>query len=129
MSSDKPLKIFIVEDNPIYQELVTQVLGSVSQDIHLFTSGEGCLKEIHNEPSVIIMDYLLEGKMNGLAAIRRIRKTNKSVYVILFSTEPELGTEENVLRYGAFDYLQKNVYAFPLLKQMICCSVSLVACE
>ena len=66
MSSDKPLKIFIVEDNPIYQELVTQVLGSVSQDIHLFTSGEGCLKEIHNEPSVIIMDYLLEGKMNGL---------------------------------------------------------------
>ncbi|HXB43967.1 MAG TPA: response regulator [Puia sp.] len=126
MTGDKPLKIFIVEDNPIYQELVMQALGSVSQDIHLFTSGESCLKEMHNEPSVIIMDYLLEGKMNGLTAIRKIRKTNKSAYVILFSTEPGLDIKENVLRYGPFEYLQKNVYAFPLLKQMIFSSLSLV---
>lgn len=124
MSSNKPLKIFIVEDSPIYQELVVNTIRLVSNDIHLFTSGESCLKEMDKEPSVIIMDYMLEGEMNGLTAIRKIRRTNKSVYVILFSTDPALDTQENLLQYGPFDYLKKSTYAFPLLKQMICSSVS-----
>jgi CheY-like chemotaxis protein len=128
MLSTKPLKIFIVEDNPIYQQLVIKALEPVSDDIHLFTSAEKCLTEMHQDPAVVIMDYMLEGKMNGLAAIRKIRRTNASVYVILFSTDPELDTAENLQLYGAFDYIKKSVYAFPLLKQMIDSSFSQAAC-
>ena len=119
MPSAKPLKIFVVEDNPIYHQLIIKALESVSDDIHSYTSGEKCLEELHKGPSVIIMDYVLEGKMNGLSAIRKMRRTNPSVYVILFSTEVGLDTAENQSQYGSFDYLKKTVYAFPLLKQMI----------
>jgi CheY-like chemotaxis protein len=127
MLSNKSPKIFIVEDNPMYQQLVIKALEPVSDDIHLFTSAEECLTEMHQDPAVVIMDYMLEGKMNGLAAIRKIRRTNASVYVILFSTDPELDTAENLQLYGAFDYLKKSVYAFPLLKQMIGSSFSQAA--
>jgi CheY-like chemotaxis protein len=119
MALSKSPKIFVVEDNPIYHQLILKALESVSDDIHSYTTGEKCLEELHKGPSVIIMDYMLEGKINGLSAIRKMRRTNPSVYVILFSTEAGLDTEENLLQYGAFDYLKKSVYAFPLLKQMI----------
>jgi CheY-like chemotaxis protein len=119
MASNKQPKIFVVEDNPIYHELIIKALESVTNDIHSYTSGEKCLEELHKGPTVIIMDYMLEGKMNGLSAIRKMRRTNPSVYVILFSTEAGLDTEENLSQYGAFQYLKKSVYAFPLLKQMI----------
>jgi len=128
MASNNPLKIFIVEDNPIYQQLIIKSLKSVSDDIHLFASGEKCLQELHIGPSVIIMDYRLEGKINGLTTIRKIRRAKPSVYVILFSTDTGLDTEENLMQYGAFDYLKKSVYAFPLLKQMIGSSLSRMAC-
>jgi len=127
MSSNKPLKIFVVEDNPMFQQLIMKALGSVSEDIHLFLSAEACLTEMHQQPAVIIMDYMLEGKMNGLSAIRKIRRTNTSVYVILFSTDAGLDTAENLQEYGNFEYLKKSVYAFPLLKQMIESSIAQIA--
>ncbi len=124
MSLNKARKIFIVEDNPMYQQLVVKALSSLSNDIHLFTSGEDCLKEMGQEPCVIIMDYMLEGKMNGLATIRKIRAMNESVYVILFSTDTGLLTEENIQQYGVFEYLKKSISAFPVLRQMITSSLS-----
>jgi CheY-like chemotaxis protein len=119
MAQSRSPKIFVVEDNPIFHELIIKALESVSNDIHSYTTGEKCLEELHKGPSVIIMDYMLEGKMNGLSAIRKMRRKHPSVYVILFSTEAGLDTEENQSEYGGFDYLKKTVYAFPLLKQMI----------
>ena len=124
MSLNKARKIFIVEDNPMYQQLVVKALSPLSNDIHLFTSGEDCLKEMGQEPCVIIMDYMLEGKMNGLATIRKIRAMNESVYVILFSTDSGLLTEENIQQYGVFEYLKKSISAFPVLRQMITSSLS-----
>jgi len=126
MSSIKPPKIFVVEDNPIYQELIIKALESVSDDVHLFVSGETCLAEMHKSPSVIVMDYRLEGKINGLTTIRKIRRTNPHVYVILFSTDAGLDTQQNLQEYGDFDYLKKTIYAFPLLKQMINSSIATI---
>jgi CheY-like chemotaxis protein len=126
MSSIKPPKIFVVEDNPIYQELIIKSLESVSDDIHLFLSGETCLEEMRQSPSVIVMDYRLEGKINGLTTIRKIRRTNPHVYVILFSTDAGLDTQQNLQEYGDFDYLKKTIYAFPLLKQMINASIQTI---
>jgi len=128
MAFSKPPKIFVVEDNPIYHQLIIKALESVSNDIHSYTTGEKCLEELYKEPSVIIMDYMLDGKINGLSAIRKMRRTNPSVYVILFSTEAGLDTEENLSQYGPFVYLKKSVYAFPLLKQMIDCAPLEIAC-
>ena len=117
--TNKPPKIFVVEDNPFYQNLILKMLESVSNDIDAYTTGENCLEEMYKQPSIIIIDYMLEGEINGLDTIRKIRSMNSSALVILFSTEPELLTKENLSDYGSFEFLEKSVHTFPLLKKII----------
>lgn len=112
-------KIFVVEDNLFYQNLILKMLESVSDDVHSYTSGENCLEEMYQQPSIVIIDYMLEGKINGLDTIRKIRSINSSALIILFSTEPELRNNKNLSEYGSFEFLEKSVHTFPLLKQMI----------
>jgi len=95
------------------------MLESVSNDVDTYTSGENCLEEMYKQPSIIIIDYMLEGEINGLDTIRKIRSTNSSALIILFSTEPELLTKENLSEYGSFEFLEKSVHTFPLLKEII----------
>jgi two-component system OmpR family response regulator len=116
---ETPPTIFVVEDNLIYQQLIARELESLNPDIHFYTMGESCLEELDKNPSVIILDYNLDGKINGLDTLQKIRNTRPDIQVILFSSQKELNTKENVREYGAFDFLEKNFHAFRLLKQMI----------
>ncbi len=47
--------IFIVEDNPVYNKLITNYLQSKKFNrIESFSSGEECLKRIGEKPDIII---------------------------------------------------------------------------
>ena len=111
--------IFVVEDNLMYQNLIAKELESVSRNIYFYTNGEACLDELDKSPSVIVMDYNLDGKLNGLDTLQQVRTTNPDVYVILFSSQKGLNTKEVFLRYGSFDFLEKNSMSLHTLHQMV----------
>jgi two-component system OmpR family response regulator len=112
--------IFVVEDNLIYQHLIAKELESLSGNIHFYTSGENCLEELDKKPSVIVLDYELDGHINGLDTLLQVRSKNPDVYVILFSNQTQLNTQENLSHYGSFVFLEKNDHSsFGQLKQMI----------
>ena len=115
----RPPRIFIVEDNLLYQQLIARELQSLSGDIHFYTKGENCLEDLDKDPSVIILDYNLDGLMNGLDTLQEIRKYNPYIYVILFSNQKDLNTSENKQQYGSFNFVEKKEKSFRLLKQMI----------
>lgn len=116
--------IFVVEDNLMYQSLIAKELESVSRNIHFYTNGEACLDELDKAPSVIVMDYNLDGKLNGLDTLSQVRNTHPDVYVILFSSQKGLNTKEVFLRYGSFDFLEKNSSSLHTLHQMVDCVIS-----
>lgn len=70
-------------------------------------------------PDVIIMDYNLEGEMNGLDTLKAIRHVFPDVYVVLFTDQYALYTPENTRLFGAFDFLEKNDAAFQTLEMKI----------
>lgn len=111
--------IFVVEDNLIYQNLIGKELESVSRNIHFYTKGENCLNELDKNPSVIVMDYNLDGEMNGLDTLQRVREIKQGIYIILFSSQTGLDTKEAFQEYGPFDFLEKNSLSFRILKQMV----------
>jgi len=119
METLQPARIFIVEDNLLYQQLIAKELQSLSEEIYFFTKGEDCLENLYKQPSIIILDYNLEGEMNGLDTLKEIRKFDSSIYVILFSNQKGLATSKNVQRYGSFDFIEKKDKSFRLLRQMI----------
>jgi CheY-like chemotaxis protein len=116
--------IFVVEDNLIYQNLIAKELESISQNIHFYTTGEACVDELDKQPTVIVLDYNLDGPMNGLDTLQRVRDYNPQVYVILFSSQKGLNTKEVFLQYGSFDFLEKNSLSLRTLHQMVNCVVT-----
>lgn len=116
--------IFVVEDNLMYQNLIAKELESLGGDIHFYTTGEACLVDLDKQPSVIVMDYNLEGEMTGLDTLQRVRHTHPDVYVILFSSQQGLNTKEVLLQYGSFDFLEKNSLSLRTLRQMVDCVTS-----
>jgi len=118
--SQQPV-IFVVEDNVIYQSLIAKELESLSNNIHFYTNGESCISELDKHPSVIVLDYNLDGKMNGLDTLQRVRDIDPHVYVILFSSQKGLNTKEVFLQYGSFDFLEKNSLSLRTLRHMVDC--------
>jgi DNA-binding NtrC family response regulator len=116
--------IFVVEDNLMYQSLIAKELESVSPNIHFYTTGESCLDDLDKQPAVIVLDYNLDGQMNGLDTLQRVRVINPDVYVILFSSQKGLNTKEIFMQYGSFDFLEKNSLSLHTLHQMVDCVIS-----
>jgi two-component system OmpR family response regulator len=121
--SQQPV-IFVVEDNVIYQSLIAKELESLSSSIHFYTTGESCISELDKHPAVIVLDYNLDGQMNGLDTLQRVRDFDPSIYVILFSSQKGLNTKEVFLQYGSFDFLEKNSLSLRTLRHMVDCVTS-----
>jgi two-component system OmpR family response regulator len=117
--------IFIVEDNLLYQQLIARELEDFGGPLFFYTTGEHCLANICRRPSIVVLDYNLDGEMNGLETLEEIRKFDPSIFVILFSSQKDLHSNENQRRYGSFDFLEKKEQSFTLLKQLLKAKVSI----
>ena len=111
--------IFIVEDNLLYQQLIARELESFSDEFFFYTTGEHCIANLDKRPSIVVLDYNLDGEINGLETLEEIRKFDPSIFVVLFSSQKEVQSNENQKRYGNFDFLEKKDHSFSLLKQLL----------
>jgi two-component system OmpR family response regulator len=111
--------IFIVEDNPLYQQLIARELESFGGQFFFYTTGEHCIANLCRRPSIVVLDYNLDGEINGLETLEEIRKFDPSIFVVLFSSQKELCNTENRKRYGSFDFIEKKDQSFSLLKKFI----------
>ena len=119
MAHQQQPKIFIVEDNLLYQQLIAREMESISGDISFYTKGEHCVENLDQQPSIIILDYNLEGEMNGLDTLQQIRQFDASICVILFSNQKDVNSTENRQQYGSFNFVEKKEQSFRLLKKMV----------
>ena len=111
--------IFIVEDNLMYQQLIARELESMGGQLFFYTTGEHCIANLCRRPSIVVLDYNLDGLINGLETLEEIRKFDPSIFVVLFSSQKEVFSCENQRKYGGFDFLEKKDHSFSLLKQLL----------
>ncbi len=111
--------IFIVEDNLLYQQLIARELESLGAQLFFYTTGEHWIANLCRRPSIVVLDYNLDGEINGLETLEEIRKFDPSIFVVLFSSQKELCNNENQRRYGSFDFIEKKDQSFSLLKKFI----------
>jgi DNA-binding NtrC family response regulator len=72
-----------------------------------FFNGADCLKQLHQNPDVITLDYRLPD-MNGMEVLRKIRERNEDIQVILISEQEEIEVVVDLLKLGAYDYIVKS---------------------
>ncbi|MBE7172697.1 MAG: response regulator [Williamsia sp.] len=119
------LTFYVVEDSALFQHMIGRLLQPINAQALYFTSGEEAINKLPlHPPDLVILDYNLDGNMNGLDTLQVIRRHYPVVYVILFSTRAEINTAENIQRYGEFDFVEKNKTGFGVLQQKINQAVS-----
>ncbi len=118
--------IFIVEDNEIYAKSLQSFLNIRFPDIHrikIFPVGELCLLELYQNPTVVIMDHMLNTKYsdaaNGLSIIKKIKEASDNTNIILLSAQKEFEViSKAISKYGC-TYLQKDEEAFGKVEQLV----------
>ena len=124
MNFGKPKKLFVVDDDKMFTELLTDYLASKgSHNISSFLTGEECLKHISENPDVIILDYHLDSvnknAANGMLILQAIKKNYPKVHVIMLSSQERYSLAMQTIQKGAEQYVIKDDKAFEKILKMI----------
>ena len=101
MNSPENSKIFIVEDNFMYSYILEEMLKEENNyKITTFSTGEGCVEMLQNNPDLIILDYNLEGAMNGMDTFKMISSMKPKIPVIILSSQTDIQIATDLLKMG-----------------------------
>ena len=101
-------RIFIVEDDPWYAELLAHHLSlNPDYEVHRYATGQEALAHLYLKPNVVTLDYSLP-EMNGEAVLRRLKDQLPTADVLIISGQEDVGTAVHLLKMGAYDYILKD---------------------
>jgi DNA-binding NtrC family response regulator len=110
-------KIFVVDDDEMMaMALEDHLTRNTLHEIHVFTTGEECIKSLRMQPDIIILDYHLNSiqkeAANGMAILEAIKKLNRDIPVILYSSQDAYSIALQSINKGATQYVIKDEHAF-----------------
>ncbi len=117
MSRKMVKKIFVVDDDEMLSAALEDYLGRKTiHEVQLFSTGEECLKHLRDEPDIIILDYNLNSVFkdaaNGMKILEAIKKQDRSIKVIMLSSQEAYGIALQTVTKGAEEYIIKDEEAF-----------------
>jgi CheY-like chemotaxis protein len=113
-------RIFIVEDNPVFQTLILKQLEEANTELHVYGNGEEFLAQAMVGPNdLVVLDYQLEGSINGFDVLRELKKMPIPPAVIFFSSNLEISITSSILKLGVVEYIEKTIFALSRLKDTI----------
>ena len=124
MDFSKPKKIFIVDDDPMLTEALKDYLTrKVPHDVRIFNTGEECLKNLREQPEVIVLDFYMntvqKDAANGMEILQVIKKNFPAIHVIMLSSQERYSLALQTIQKGAEQYVVKDEQAFAKIAAMI----------
>ncbi len=111
--------VLIVDDEADFLETVVKRLEQRKINVTGVRSGEEALEQLKKHDfSVIILDVKMPGGMDGIEALRKIKKMQPHAEVILLTGHASVETSIEGLKLGASDYVLKPVKLEDLLSRV-----------
>ena len=110
------VSVFLVDDDSLYLRMLEQNL-SFNKKIRIrsFNSAESCIKKLHWNPDLIVLDFFLDSnnqnRINGLQALMRIKELKPNSNVVMLSSSENVEYLLSCMDNGALDYVVKSGYA------------------
>lgn len=100
--------VMLVDDEVPFVDTITRRLGKRGFEILQAYSGPEALEALSKNPKVdvVVLDVKMPG-MDGIEALREIKKAYPLVEVIMLTGHATVETAIEGMRLGAFDYLMK----------------------
>ncbi len=121
----KSTKVFIVDDEPLLSEMLTDYLKNQDPNLEIvsFPTGEACLSALDTHPDIVVLDYYLNSReknaANGLDILKELKKKNKALPVIMLSSQESYSTAGQTIMFGAIHYVIKGSDAFQEIFDLI----------
>jgi len=99
--------IHIIDDEPIIYEVLQDILTSEGYAVEISANGEEALEK-HSSLNVdlILLDLLMPG-MDGIEVLKRLKKMDPHVVVIIITAYASIESAISAMKTGAYDYIQK----------------------
>ena len=102
-----PIRVMVVEDDPLLNELLTMAMRAEGWEAHSATHGHDALALARDaSPDVVIMDIMIPG-IDGVEVVRRLRARGDDVPVLFLTAKDELEDKLKGLSAGGDDYVTK----------------------
>ena len=116
--------IFFVDDDKMILNLLEYTINNRQDyEVKTFTSGEECIKNLDDNPKLIVLDHLFNShdntSMNGPEILKKIRSKNRNIPVIILSGKGDENLAAEYLKNGANQYIPKNDFFVDSLMQAI----------
>jgi len=101
--------ILILDDEPATIEMLSDYLGGKRLGVARAQNLDEALAELDRERPDAVLISLRLGGADGLEAVRRIRKVNVQVGLLVMAEREDEGRAKEALALGAMDYLLKPI--------------------
>jgi CheY-like chemotaxis protein len=101
-------KILIIDDEIDFLTLIKKRIESWGYRVITASSGDEALEALDTtSPRVIILDYMMPD-INGIELLRKIRKTNRKIPVIMFTAQPTIKAMEEAKELNIIAFIPKE---------------------
>jgi DNA-binding NtrC family response regulator len=119
MENQTQFKFFTVDDDAFFANMYEQFLNNNNYtDITYFSNGNDCLANLNQNPDIIFLDHNMEN-LTGFEVLKKIKRYNPNIYVVMVSGQENIKTAVDALKYGAFDYVIKDADVCEKMLQII----------
>jgi two-component system response regulator AtoC len=103
----KQAKVLVADDEAIIRQSLRDWLGDAGHQVLTAENGPQALEIIQKEkPAVLITDLVMPG-MDGIELMKKARKIDPGLEVIIITAYGSIPTAINAIREGAYDYIEK----------------------
>ncbi len=116
---ENQFKFFIVDYDIFCANVYQQYLKNMNySDITYYSNGNDCLINLNQSPDIIFLDHNMED-ITGFEVLKKIKRYNPNIYVVMISGQENIKTAVDALKYGAFDYVIKDNNVCDKMTQVI----------
>jgi CheY-like chemotaxis protein len=107
MATETPVRILVIDDEPIIHESLKKVLGREGFQVSCVLSAREGLGLLSRESFALVLTDLMMPEMDGLEFLAELKKASIPTPAIMITGYPTIRTALQSLRLGAADYIPK----------------------
>jgi two-component system, NtrC family, response regulator AtoC len=105
--SQKP-QVMVVDDDLAMCGFLRTFLGTRGYGASTVTNADEAVRRFHAErPAAVLLDVVIPGSMDGLAALAAFKKIDKDIPIIVISGQGRTNTVVQAMKLGATDFVCK----------------------
>jgi len=101
------LKILIVDDDPAICEYMETFLTQDGYEVRTQSDPAAVVEEVKDGGYHLVILDLMMPKLHGIEVLKRIRKVDTDVAIVIFTGYPSLETAVESMKLDAVDYIKK----------------------